>query len=229
MTLTLAVCGRLDVSGFQLFRKRRYSKKKIAGRLGAEAEPCTDRGQETTLSHPQSGGLPATLEVRQEGGAAPGRWAEARRPQRGGRRRALGRSPAVKLWGPFRWKVWGHCSLPSVLESLGGNEMADRVKPFRRTLPGESKTPSGESVSSQSWMLEFSKREKRLRRRARGVLAQKRAQSWGEGGAGRSGVSHVLLAEIFSAALGRVESSGSSSSCFIQYLFLSSVSNGPDW
>lgn len=81
MTLTLAVCGRFDVSGFQLFRKRRYSKKKIAGRLGAEAAPCTDRGQETTLSHPQSGDLPATLEVRQEGGA--------RRPADGHRRGGL--------------------------------------------------------------------------------------------------------------------------------------------
>ncbi|OWK17621.1 EI24, partial [Cervus elaphus hippelaphus] len=50
--------------------------------------------------------------------------------------------------------------------TLGGKEKADRVKPFRGTLPGESKTPSGESVPSQNWMLEISKREKQLRRRA---------------------------------------------------------------
>ena len=150
MTLTLAVCGRFDVSGFQLFRKRRYSKKKIAGRLGAEAAPCTDRGQETTLSHPQSGDLLATLEVRQEGGA--------RRPADGHRRGGLREAtrggalpePCSEAARSFRWNVWGYCSLPRVVESLGGNEMAYRVKPFRRTLPGESKTPSGESVSSQS-------------------------------------------------------------------------------
>ena len=48
-------------------------------------------------------------------------------------------------------------------------------------------------------------------------------------------MSHVLLAEIFSTVLGRVEPSGSSSSCFIQSLFLSSVTaqigdlGDPDW
>lgn len=101
------------------------------------------------------------LEVRQEGGALSGGGAPALGGPRG-----LCRSPAAKLRGPSRWKVWGHRSLPRVVDSLGGKEKADRVKPFRGTLPGESKTPSGESVPSQNWMLEISKREKQLRRRA---------------------------------------------------------------
>lgn len=139
----MAVCGRLAVSGFQLFR-RRYSKKKIAGWLGVEAAPCTDRGTgDHTFSSsvrrpPRDTVQKGSLEVRQEGGTEPSRRAEAWRP-----REALGRSPVATLCGPSRWKVWGHCSLPHVVESFSGKEMADRVKPFRRTLPGESKMHLG--------------------------------------------------------------------------------------
>lgn len=97
----MAVCGRLDVSGFQLFRRRRYSKKKTAGRLGAEAAPCTDRGTgDHTFSSsvrrpPRDTAQKGPLEVRQEEGAEPSRRAEAQRPQRGTRPGAMWQSCTV--------------------------------------------------------------------------------------------------------------------------------------
>ena len=163
----MAVCARFDVSGFQLFRKRRYSKKKIAGRLGAEAAPCTDRAQETTLSHPQSGDLPATLEVRR---------AQARRPQRGDPRRALCRSRAAKLRGPSDGTS-GDTALSHVLLRVwavtrwrtGSNLSAGPYQGNQRRHLGNLCPLKAECSNSA--------KERRLRRRARGVLAQRRAQS----------------------------------------------------
>lgn len=102
------------------------------------------------------------LEVRQEGGALRGGGARA-----AGGPRGLCRSRSAKLRGPSHGSS-GDSALSLVsLIVWAVRRKRDRVKPFfRGTLPGDSKTPSGESAPSQNWMLEISKREKQLRRRA---------------------------------------------------------------
>jgi hypothetical protein len=78
-------------------------------------------------------------------------------------------------WGVLHDERFWNISLSSVqLIVWVVNRWLPVSKPFSRTLAGESKTPSGVFVPSQSYMLESSKRE-------RNSIEEGRAVSWHRG------------------------------------------------